>query len=62
MAKKPIDTPFSDACYKPSSGKSELTFEGSAKFASEDFKINGQPVVTLVGEGELDSFLKNPGK
>lgn len=58
---KPIDTPFADAAYKPSKGGSDLNFEGSAKFAGEDFKINGQPVVTVVGDGELDSFLKNPG-
>lgn len=58
MAKKPISTPFDDAQFKPSSGSSDLTFEGPAGYAGEDFKINGQKVVITVGEGQLQGFLK----
>jgi hypothetical protein len=55
---KPINTPFKDSAYKPSNGGSDFTFEGGPSFASEDFKINGQKVVTIVGDGYLDECLK----
>jgi hypothetical protein len=55
--KKGTRSIFKDAVVPASSGSADLEFEGSAKFAGSDFTINGQKVVRIVGEGELDSFL-----
>lgn len=53
-----IKSTFKDGVLKPSSGKSDLELEGSAKLAGGDFEINGQRPVILVGEGDLNSVLK----
>jgi hypothetical protein len=47
-----------EAIVKPSSGEAKLEFEGSAKLAGGDFEINGQRPVIILGEGELNGFLK----
>lgn len=48
-----------EAIVKPSSGSSDLTFEGSAQLAGGDFEVNGQRPVIIVGDGELASALKD---
>jgi hypothetical protein len=55
--KKGTRSVFKDAAVPTSSGSADLAFEGSAKFAGSDFTINGNRVVRILGEGELDSFL-----
>lgn len=49
---------FKDAIVSPSGGGSDLELEGSAKLAGGEFEINGQKPVILIGEGELNSVLK----
>ena len=56
--KKGTRTPFKDPAFQPSDGSSDFEFEGSAKPAGADFTINGARVIRIVGDGELDSFLK----
>ena len=51
-------TIFKDAIVSPSSGGSDLELEGAAKLAGGEFEINGQKPVIIVGEGELNSILK----
>jgi len=51
-------TIFKDAIVSPSSGGSDLELEGSAKLAGGEFEINGQKPVILIGEGDLNSVLK----
>lgn len=51
-------TIFKDAIVKPSSGSSDLELEGPAKPVGGDFEINGAKPVIIVGEGGLDSILK----
>lgn len=53
-----LKTQFKDAIVKPSSGSADLEFEGSAKLAGGDFEINGQRPVIILGEGELNGWLK----
>ena len=54
---KGVKTTFKDDVVPVSSGAGDLEFEGPAKGAGADFKIEGQDVVVTLGEGLLDSFL-----
>lgn len=54
-----LKTQFKDAIVKPATSDSDLELEGSAKFADPDFELNGFKMVIVVGDGELDSSLKN---
>jgi hypothetical protein len=56
--KKGTRSIFKDAVVPTSGGDADLEFEGSAKPAGSDFTINGARVIRIVGDGELDSFLK----
>jgi len=56
---KGLKTQFTDAIVKAPSSGSDLELEGSAKFANPDFKIEGFEMVIIVGDGDLDSSLKN---
>jgi hypothetical protein len=59
MAKvKGLRSVFKDPVVPTSSGSADLEFEGSAKLAGGDFEINGQKPVILVGEGDLNGWLK----
>jgi len=58
MAKGGLKTVFKDPVVPTSSGASDLELQGSAKLAGGDFEINGQKPVILVGEGDLNSVLK----
>ena len=58
MANGTIKTPFKDPVLKPSSGKSDLEFEGPSVPVGGDFEINGAKPIVLVGDGELGSVLK----
>ncbi len=51
-----------DAIVKPASSGSDLELEGAAKFADPDFKLEGFNMVTIVGDGELDSSLKSSAR
>jgi hypothetical protein len=53
-----IKTTFKEAVFPKSSGSADLEFEGAAKLAGGDFEINGQKPVIIVGDGELNGFLK----
>lgn len=51
-------TIFKDAIVPAASGGSDLELQGSAKLAGGDFEINGQKPVIIIGEGDLNSVLK----
>lgn len=51
-------TIFKDAIVPTASGVSDLELQGSAKLAGGDFEINGQKPVIIIGEGDLNSVLK----
>lgn len=58
MAKKGLRTVFKDPAVPTSSGAADLEFEGSAKLAGGEFEINGQKPVIIVGDGDLNGWLK----
>jgi hypothetical protein len=58
MAKGTYKSFFKDPVVPKSSGASDLELEGSAKLAGGDFEINGQRPVILIGDGELNGYLK----
>lgn len=54
-----LKTQFKDAVVSPAKSGSDLELEGGAKFADPNFDLNGFKMVIIVGEGQLDSTLKN---
>ena len=62
MAKTTLKTVFDNAVFKPSSGSSDLDFDGRGPVKLEgDLEVNGQKPVIGLGDGDLFKFLKDLG-